>query len=273
MKPPDHISYSDLKSFRKLTQKKFRELEKRFILEGVHLVEEALASAWQVGFVVVTEEFQQSKPFTEILGQARKRGAQVRSASMTELTELTDAVTPQGIVAVVTMPDRTADAMLSAGGSSSLLVALDAVSDPGNMGTILRTCAWFGVDAVLLGKNSVELYNPKVLRSTMGAIFHLPVYADVELKEVLPAAQRSGYTVVATAPDHAEELSVSSIPPKSVIVVGSEAHGVSRDLLQCSDKKIMIPRFGKAESLNAAVASAVILGLVRIRGRDSRLCL
>ena len=256
-----HLTQSEFKVLRKLLQKKYRELEKRFLVEGVHLVEEALDSNWRVEQVLVTDAFQQSKAFTQILGQARKRGAAVHAVGERELEQLSDSVTSQGILGVVNAREFSTEEIFSAKNPRSVIVALDSVGDPGNAGTILRTSDWFGADAVVLGKSSVELFNPKVVRSTMGAVFHLPIFRDADLREILPKAKQAGYTIISTAMDNAHALPVPSFPQKSVILFGSEAHGVSRELDRFSDMRLAIPRFGKAESLNVASACAIILAL------------
>jgi TrmH family RNA methyltransferase len=137
------------------------------------------------------------------------------------------------------------------------------VSDPGNLGTILRTCDWFGVDAVLLGKGCVSLYNEKVVRSTSGSIFHLPIYEDVDLLKTLPELKNNGFTLVSTVMD-GESLIQTLLPEKTVLVLGNEAHGVNEAVKKISDRQVSIPRFGNAESLNVGVACAVFLSQWRL---------
>ena len=145
----------------------------------------------------------------------------------------------------------------------SLVVALDRVSDPGNVGTIIRTCDWFGADAVVLDRDTVEFTNPKLTRSTMGSMFHLPVYSDVDLPDIIAKAKKKGFTVYATT--LAESKSIpTKFAGKSIIILGSEAHGVRPELLRQADELLSIPKFGKAESLNVAISCGVILGSWRL---------
>ena len=146
----------------------------------------------------------------------------------------------------------------------SLIVALDGISDPGNLGTILRTCDWFGVDAVWLDPASVELYSPKVVRSTMGSIFHLPILPDVDLAAMLRLAKKNGSKVMVTAPKDGSPIPLPDYPERSVIVFGNEAHGVGAGIQREADQQISVPRFGSAESLNVAVACGVIVGVIRL---------
>jgi TrmH family RNA methyltransferase len=139
----------------------------------------------------------------------------------------------------------------------------DAVSDPGNLGSILRTCDWFGVDLVILGKGCVELYNEKVVRSTVGSIFHLRVAEDVDLVETLPEMKSWGFSVVALSADAKQAYNEFRFAGKSALVMGSEAHGLSRPVRSIVDTSVRIPRFGQAESLNVGVACGIVLAHLR----------
>ncbi len=138
------------------------------------------------------------------------------------------------------------------------VVACDGINDPGNMGTILRICDWFGIDAVLLGKGCVELYNEKVVRSTAGSILHIPILENISLMHELPKMKQNGFSLLATALDGKILGQEYLFPAKSVLILGSEAHGVSGDIFSLADETITIPSYGKAESLNAGIACGII---------------
>jgi TrmH family RNA methyltransferase len=140
----------------------------------------------------------------------------------------------------------------------NLIIALENISDPGNLGTIIRNCDWFGIKEVILGENCVELYNPKVIRSTMGSVFHLNFFDSRNLISDLVFLKRKGYKIVCTDMD-GESIFNFNLPAKSILLFSSEATGPSRELLDITDSKITIPKFGQAESLNVASASAVTL--------------
>ena len=257
MKSIPHISQSQLKQYAKLAQKKYRQSQKQFLIEGSRLVGEALDSGWEVEALLVSGETPGSGR-----GMLRSGKVPVFEISGKELAKLSDTVTSQGIIGVVNVKDaREEDLWMLPPGS--LVVALDRVSDPGNVGTIIRTCDWFGADAVVLDRDTVEFTNPKLTRSTMGSMFHLPVYSDVDLPDIIAKAKKKGFTVYATT--LAESKSIpKKFAGKSIIILGSEAHGVRPELLRQADELLSIPKFGKAESLNVAISCGVILGSWRL---------
>lgn len=144
--------------------------------------------------------------------------------------------------------------------TAPLILALDGIRDPGNMGTLIRTAKWFGIDHILCSEDCVETYSPKVVQSTMGALFHSQIHA-VELVEVLKEAKGHGYRIVGTAMD-GESLYSFEPTERSVVVIGSESHGMGSDISQLTDVDINIPNLEpqqKVESLNASVAAALVL--------------
>ena len=147
---------------------------------------------------------------------------------------------------------------------AKLIVACDHINDPGNLGTILRTCDWFGVDAVLLSEGCVSVYNEKVVRATSGSIFHLKVFENLELKTAISHLQSESFKLIATALD-GKPLGSKTLHEKSVLILGSEAHGVNPDILRQVDEVLSIPRFGKAESLNVGIACGIFLSNWRIQ--------
>jgi TrmH family RNA methyltransferase len=139
-----------------------------------------------------------------------------------------------------------------------LVVACDRITDPGNLGTILRTCDWFGTDTVLLNEGCVSLYNDKVVRSTAGSIFHLQVFENIDLDIVLPNLKSEGFKVIATALN-GKMLKACSLPEKIVFLLGNEAQGVNPQLIQQADAVVSISRYGQAESLNVGIACGIFL--------------
>ncbi|MDI6765869.1 MAG: RNA methyltransferase [Bacteroidota bacterium] len=266
MKSFEKISQSRLKSYLKLTQKKYRQNERKFLVEGVHLVDEALKSEWEVECLIVNEE--ESGRFGEwengrVKEMVKEEGIPMYECSKKEFTELSDTVTPQGIVAVVKIKEYTSQDFWKKLPKHAIIVVLDDVADPGNVGTIIRTCDWFGVDGVLLSKNSVELYNPKVLRSTMGSIFHLPIITEIDLGDMIQGGRDLGFEVITTVPEDGEPLDKFSFPERSIIIIGNEAHGVSQIVRKHAHKSVTITKYGKAESLNAAISCGIILNAWR----------
>ncbi len=243
------VSNNELKYYSKLLQKKYRASENKFICEGKRLVEEGLTSNFPCEIVCYTEEFKNTNPgFFSHLGALR-----IEKIKSAEFKKISDTNNPQGVAAVFNKTENGFKRL-----DSNIIVALDNINDPGNLGTILRNCDWFGISNVIVSKNSAEVYNPKTLRASMGAVFHLDIFNSVNLIDELISIQRKGYKIISS---DLEGISLYKFAgrEKLVIIFSSEAHGLSKELSNLSDIKICIPRKGSAESLNVASASAVIL--------------
>ncbi len=265
MKSFDKISQSRLKSYSKLTNKKFRQSERKFLVEGVRLVNEALKSDWEVECVILSKGVGENgdEEKSRITETMMMSGVPIFECFETELEKLSDTVTSQGIVAVVKMKEYSLKEFWKKRVKHLIFVALDDIADPGNVGTILRTCDWFGVDSVLLSKNTVDLFNAKVVRGTMGAIFHIPILPEVDLGLMMQNVKKLGFKIITTVLDGGKPLSKFSFPDKSIIVFGNEARGVSKEIEPLADESITINKYGKAESLNVAISCGIILNAAR----------
>ena len=167
---------------------------------------------------------------------------------------ITDVTNPQGILAVI---GKNTD-IKEIDYNQNLFLVLDNIQDPGNMGTILRTADSVNLKQIIVAKGTADCYNPKVVRSTMGAIFRVKVIECEDLKKVLKEMKKRKIKVYTT--DLQTDKSIYDVDyQKSAIIIGNEANGVSRDILELADEKIKIPMIGKTESLNAAVATGIIL--------------
>ena len=191
-----------------------------------------------------------------------KRTPNIHQITTREMEIISETVTFQGIVAVLRQKQFSTDTLLQKNATNSRLVAFDNVSDPGNMGSMIRTCDWFGVDGVILGRNSVELYNPKVLRATMGGVFHLPIVEGVDLLSTISEAKTMGYKMYVTELAGETHFDRVSYNGKSMIVFGNEAWGVSDQVKQLADVQVSIRRYGQGESLNVSVACGIILSAI-----------
>ena len=257
------ISKSKTLAIHKLLQKKYRAENKKFLVEGVKNVEEALASDWKVLMVLVAPDFF-ARSRQEFLSIPKLRNTPCYQVSEREFRKFSDTVHSQGIAAVIGQRVYRTD-LLGTLGESSIVVALDEVTEPGNMGTIIRTCDWFGVEALLIGKESVEVFNPKVVRSAMGSIFHVPFISGVNLGEELGTLKAKGFRVCCATVQEGVKIDSVARGNRTIIVFGNEARGVSPKVMRLADQQLGIPRFGKAESLNVGVACGVVLGLIRMR--------
>ncbi len=253
------LTRASLKDLRSLGQKKFRNEQGKFLIEGLRMVQEAVESDAVILEVLHTEEFASEPAGKGLLQKLAAKTKQVHRITSREMDAIADTVHSQGIVAVARQRSFTVEQVLHGTNGTSVIVALDAVSDPGNLGSMIRTCDWFGVHGILLGRNSVELYNPKVLRATMGGIFHLSVVEDVDLLLAVSKAKSLGYRVYVT--DAAGETHFDRVryANRALIIFGNEAWGVSDQLKQLADERVAIRRYGAAESLNVGVACGIVL--------------
>ena len=155
---------------------------------------------------------------------------------------------------MVKIPQFSADKFTS----NKPIIILDKVSDPGNLGTIIRTADWFGVQNIILSEDSVDLYSPKVVRSTMGSIFHVKTIESTNIVQSIAGLKKKGYNIVALDIKGDSVANFESIP-KTAYIFGSESHGIRNTLLDLADKKITISGAGKAESLNVAVSAGILM--------------
>lgn len=234
---------------RLLGRRSARYDEGAFVVEGRKLIEEAVAGDWQV-------EAQYVAPGTEPVG-----GTQAVTYELAPhvIERVASTESPQPLLAVVRMRQLAVDDLARA----SLVVVCDRIADPGNLGTILRSCEAAGVEGVVLITGSVDPFNPKVVRSSAGALFHVPVVADVALHEL----QRLGLALVGTSAHTGTSYTEADLTAPFALVMGSEAHGVDEQIP--IDSWLTIPHSGRAESLNVAMAATVVV-FEAARQRDRR---
>ena len=250
------ISKNELKYFSGLLKKKFREKEQKFIAEGERIVLEGLRSDLKCDKIIVTHELYEKKQ--NILDELIRDKSILSIIKTQEFKKISNTVNSQGLIAVFQIPQK--DIKLNKL-ENKLIVCLENISDPGNVGTILRNCDWFGIYDIILIKGCADVYNPKTIRASMGAVFHLNIFDEIGF-DSLSALKLIGYKIV-TADLNRENIYNFSLPGKSIIVFSNEASGPSQNLLNISDHLITIPKYGNAESLNVACASAVILSQLK----------
>lgn len=188
----------------------------------------------------------------------------------TVFREISQTVTPQGVLAVVRQPEYSLE-MLMGGtdGQSSRLLLLEDLRDPGNLGTILRTAEGAGMTGVILSRESVDMFNPKVIRSTMGAIYRVPFIYVQDFIALLDQLKVCGFTVYAAHLAGAVEYDIPRYPVRTAMIIGNEANGLSEEAAKMADTRIRIPMAGKVESLNAAVAAAILMYEIKRQEREN----
>lgn len=242
-----------VKSIRKLKEKKYRDIENSYVIEGIKLIKEAISENAKIKEIVVCEECINSG---EIDKDTMYEIAKYNVIYVTEkvFNAITDVKTPQGILAVIEKNTSNKDIDYT----QDIIIALDGVQDPGNMGTILRTVDSANLNQIIISKDSADCYNPKVVRSTMGAIFRVNIIEVDNLKETLEEVKKNKFKVMVTALDTNDSI-YSVDYNRKVIVIGNEANGVSKGVQAIADEKIKIPMLGKTESLNASVAGGIMI--------------
>ena len=243
-----------VKHVKKLKEKKYREEYGEFIIEGIKMIEEAINENAKIKQIVVCEDCKNSGAIPkDLLYEIAKYDCVYVTEKI--FIQMTDVSNPQGILAII---DKTSNKETAIDFKSDLFLVLDNIQDPGNMGTILRTADSIDLKQILVSKGSSDVYNPKVVRSTMGAIFRVKVIECEDLVKIIKELKKHKIKVYAT--DLKTDKSIYDVNyKKSAIVIGNEANGVSTEILEASDERIKIPMKGKTESLNAAVATSIIL--------------
>lgn len=242
-----------IKEIRKLKEKKYRDISGEYIIEGIKLIEEAIEENAKISKIIVCEDCVKDGTIEQnLLYEIAKYDCIYVSEKVFGV--LTDVKTPQGILAIIKKKCDETEINLG----EDIIIALDGIQDPGNLGTILRTLDSAGLKQIILSKNSADPYNPKVVRSTMGAIFRINIIETLDLVKELNQIKKHKFKILATSLE--ESKSIYNIDyDKKVIVIGNEANGVSKEVLDLADGKIKIPMLGKTESLNAAVATGIIV--------------
>lgn len=238
------ISKTQLSFVRSLHQKKFRQMYGKFLVEGQKLVNELLLSDWKIEFVFKTKEAQLVN---------LKRVENVIDVTPDELSQISTQAHPHLALAVVYMP--MAETIYSETLTDELYLLVDQLSDPGNAGTIIRTAEWFGIEKVFFSEGSVEIFNPKVVAAAKGSVLRVKCYVT-DLKKIIQAnPQLPVYGTFMKG----ESIYKTTLENKGFVVIGNEANGISPTVAKMVTTKLSIPSFGKAESLNAAIATGVVL--------------
>ncbi len=246
------ISKNELKYFSSLLIKKYRQQEEKFIVEGLKIVEEGLNSSYKCDAVIATPAFIDS--FPDVINILRKKTNRVEELKSIDFQKISDTKSPQGIAAVFNKnyPKKNLNEL-----KDKIIVLIDNISDPGNVGTIIRTCDWFGLYNVLISDQSVEFLNPKVVRASMGSIFHLNIYDEIFAND-LSNLKSNGYQIIC-ADTKGKNIFTFKTNKKSILTFSNESSGPSEKVKTLADDFITIPGKGRAESLNVSSAASIII--------------
>jgi TrmH family RNA methyltransferase len=239
------MTKAEKKHIQFLHRRKGRNQHDQFIIEGKRLVREALSTGEQFLFAFYTDEFSQVNK--EMVEKISFKFPACQQISDKEMVSIATTDTPSGILAVCSIPEY------SIADNDENYIYLDNISDPGNMGTLLRTSVWFGIQNIILSKQCVDIYNPKVVRSGMGAHFYLKSISNQPLNHF-----KDSHTIIG-ADQNGNSINNFEIETPWVLILGNEAHGLSKNNKELLDYIISIPKVGYGESLNVAVAGGIIM--------------
>lgn len=238
-----------IKQWKKLQTKKGREKSGLYIIEGEHLIEEALQSNIKIVDLIMSEQFVMPTNW-------ETKDIEVTIVPKELLNEICNTETPQGIAAICEKNMSTKTDIYKK------LLLIDAVQDPGNLGTMIRTADAAGIDAIIIGNGSVDIYNPKVIRATQGSIFHIPIIKG-DLHEWMQTLKNQEIPIYGTSLQNGIDYKQIKPKEKFALLVGNEGSGVDKTLLTETTQNLYIPIYGKSESLNVAIATGILLYYLR----------
>lgn len=240
------VQNKQVKEWRKLHQGKHRYETSQYLIEGFHLIEEAHKTNQPIDTVIVEEGINVPISIDDY---------DVVTVSEQVFKAISQTETPQGIAAVVRMQEVEIE-------HKKYVLLIDAIQDPGNLGTIIRTADAAGFSKIVLGRGTVDLYNDKVIRASQGSLFHIPIVQS-DLSEAIPRLQAEDFTIWATTLDNAKNYRDITPSEKTAILLGNEGSGVHERYIDLADELVKIPIFGKAESLNVGIAAGVLMYYIR----------
>ncbi|MEY5044849.1 MAG: hypothetical protein RL713_74 [Bacteroidota bacterium] len=240
------ITKSDVKYIQSLAHKKFREEEGVFVIEGTKMVGELIQEfPDKIVHLYATQQWVDEVVREKILD------SKISVIDEMTLGKISQLKSPNQVVAVVKIPTHQS----KDNSTSKLTLVLDQIQDPGNLGTIIRTCDWFGVQNIVCSLDTVDAYNPKTVQSAKGSLLRMNIqYADL----ITYLSSKKGVAIYAAALNGNSIYEIEVKEP-SIIIVGNEASGISKEVMVLANQTITIPKIGKAESLNAGIATAIIL--------------
>ena len=242
-----------IKHIIKLKEKKYRKEYNEYIIEGAKIVQEAIQEKAKIKQIIISENAINTDLIQNHLKEELRKIDYIQVPSNI-FKLISEVEKPQGVLAIIEKEKQEENIDIN----QDIILALDDLQDPGNLGTIIRTADSIGLKQILISKGTTEAYNPKVIRSTMGAIFRVKIIECENLKETLKKLQKNNFKIMVT--DLNTDKSIYDIKlQKKVIIIGNEANGVSEEIKNMADTRAIIPMFGKTESLNASIATGVIL--------------
>ena len=242
-----------IKQIRKLKDKKFRDEMGLYVVEGIKTVNEAIAENADIQIVVISDDSNEQNELKQKMLYAVSK-FEILYVTEPVFESISHVMHPQGILAVI----KKKDIQTEINYKDNQIVILDDIQDPGNLGTIIRTVDSCGLSQIIISKDTADSYSPKVVRSTMSGIFRVNIIESPSLVDTIEDLKQHGFKIVVTTLDSSKTIYDIDYN-KTAIIIGNEANGVSKEVMSKADVKAKIPMKGKTESLNAAVATGIVL--------------
>lgn len=250
-------SNPNIKHVKSLHKKKYREKYNEFIIEGLRIVEHGLECGGDITKIFLAQSIYESLKGTILFSKIKDNNIDSYILNDNLFKEICDTDNPQGILGIVKQKSYDINTILNK--EQYFVVVLDRLQDPGNLGTIIRTADAAGVDCIITNKGCVDTYNNKTIRATMGSIFNIPIIDIESLDELIDRLIGAGTQIVSTVLEATKYYHEVKYKERAAIIIGNEANGISKELVKKSNIKVKIPMLGKAESLNASIASSIMI--------------
>ena len=245
------MTQNKIKYLKSLSHKKYRNQHKKFFIEGKRIVDELIQSDYKIDEIIITQDFINRHPEHVLFSS----NLDYQIISDKDYKKIKNTNNSQGVFALVPTKDSF-DIKNDIKGPS---LVLNNISDPGNLGTLLRSAAWYGINNIFISNDSVDIYNPKVVRSSMGAHFYLSNLFELSADDIISILINKNLQIIAATLDGISYKNISIKNNNWVLILGSEAHGIDNKILQLADQQVSIPKKGNVESLNVAVAGSILL--------------
>jgi TrmH family RNA methyltransferase len=255
------MTQNEIKKAASLAHSKYRKKYGLFLVEGVHSVSELLKSRWRIESLIVSIEAEREPEIGPIIELADARHLPIHRISKKTLDHIAAVESPQGIIAIAVIPSES----LSKAAFQPRLLIADQISDPGNFGAIIRSALAFGFGGVISTAGSIDFYNPKTVRASQGAMFHIVLAGHAAPEEILAAIEKS-HKLYALMPRDGEDIRFVKPSERYALIVGNEASGISPKLASSCNLAITIPTPGRIESLNAAISASIAMYQLSDRG-------
>ncbi len=246
-----------IKYAKSLLKSKKRGEEKKYIIEGYRILKQALECNTSMEYVLFTEDFLNKEEQKEFILFLQNKEIKLYKVEKKLFKEIADTENPQGILGIVKYNEYKIEDIYDQ--DANFLLILDRIQDPGNMGTIIRSADAAGVDRIILLKGCVDVYNLKVIRSTMGSIFSMPIIEVEDENECIDNLKKKGFNIVSSYLNTDHYYHKVEYKDKVALVIGNEGNGIKEEIIEKSDTLVKIPIYGKAESLNAAMAAGILM--------------